>query len=226
MGDIHGQLQDLLHILDQNGLPNGKIKYCFNGDFVDRGEEGVEVLLILCALAVANKDSVVLNRGNHEDPRICTLYGFKEECVLKYDEALFIVVCSVFPALPLFTIVNKKVFIVHGGLFHTEKVSLNDLNKIPRCQSLQELNDEQNKSYLYESSDDLTDSQLCRFQKDLMLCSLWSDPIYESGCYINERGAGVLFGPDLASSFMRKNNLSMVIRSHQVFFIFSIESIC
>jgi hypothetical protein len=32
-----GQLQDLMHILDESGMPTAKQKYLFNGDFVDRG---------------------------------------------------------------------------------------------------------------------------------------------------------------------------------------------
>ena len=45
-----GQLEDLLHILDEAGLPSPTNKYIFNGDFVDRGPMGVEVMCILLAL--------------------------------------------------------------------------------------------------------------------------------------------------------------------------------
>lgn len=43
MGDIHGQLADLVHLMNHNGLPSPTNKYVFNGDFVDRGFQGVEV---------------------------------------------------------------------------------------------------------------------------------------------------------------------------------------
>lgn len=43
MGDIHGQLADLVHLMNHNGLPSETNKYIFNGDFVDRGVQGVEV---------------------------------------------------------------------------------------------------------------------------------------------------------------------------------------
>lgn len=39
VGDIHGQLEDLLHILDTCGSPNDKNFYIFNGDWVDRGNQ-------------------------------------------------------------------------------------------------------------------------------------------------------------------------------------------
>ena len=76
VGDIHGQLPDLLHILDESGMPSATNKYVFNGDFVDRGPHGVEVICILLALNAAMPDWVVLNRGNHEDHAICCVYGF------------------------------------------------------------------------------------------------------------------------------------------------------
>ena len=50
VGDTHGQLQDLLTIFDINGLPSAKNMYVFNGDFVDRGIYGCEIVLTLVAL--------------------------------------------------------------------------------------------------------------------------------------------------------------------------------
>lgn len=49
VGDIHGQLQDLFSIFTINGLPCPQNRYLFNGDFIDRGPNGAEVLLTLCA---------------------------------------------------------------------------------------------------------------------------------------------------------------------------------
>lgn len=58
VGDIHGQLADLLHILTASGLPSTHNKYIFNGDFVDRGEWGVEVMCILLTLFIARPGNV------------------------------------------------------------------------------------------------------------------------------------------------------------------------
>lgn len=81
VGDLHGQLADLMFILEDAGLPStvhfpspgsasthgrGQRKYVFNGDFVDRGSEGAEVTALLLALYCAFPGRVCLNRGNHE----------------------------------------------------------------------------------------------------------------------------------------------------------------
>jgi protein phosphatase len=44
VGDIHGNLQDLVRILRRRGLDS---TYVFLGDYVDRGDFSVEVILFL-----------------------------------------------------------------------------------------------------------------------------------------------------------------------------------
>ncbi len=57
-GDLHGQFFDLLYVLDINGPPSATNMYLFNGDFVDRGPNSVEVILTLFALQLAAPDHV------------------------------------------------------------------------------------------------------------------------------------------------------------------------
>jgi hypothetical protein len=64
VGDTHGQFQDLLFIFKNFGFPSAESPYLFNGDYVDRGSQGVEIVLALIALKIADPDSVFLNRGN------------------------------------------------------------------------------------------------------------------------------------------------------------------
>lgn len=54
-----GQLADLLHILDANGPPALENKYIFNGDFVDRGDWGIEVMCVLMALQIARPGEII-----------------------------------------------------------------------------------------------------------------------------------------------------------------------
>lgn len=52
VGDVHGQLHDVMHMLKLIGDP-GPQRYCvFNGDYVDRGAWGVETYLYLLAWKV------------------------------------------------------------------------------------------------------------------------------------------------------------------------------
>jgi serine/threonine-protein phosphatase with EF-hand domain len=214
VGDIHGQLYDLLHILDEAGMPSLKHKYVFNGDFVDRGPYGVEVMCILMALFNAFPESVVLNRGNHEDFPICCAYGFQVECYEKYNESTFGMFCEVFRQLPLFAIVNNGVLILHGGLFHNRDVRLCDLNEIDRTNfNLREASDPALlASHEPDSSAGLSRQEyLNLLQRD----ALWSDPQSRKGIDFNPRGAGISFGPDVVDAFLSRNNLKLVIRSHE-----------
>ena len=105
VGDLHGQLVDLAAVFEAaGGAPSHSNRYIFNGDFIDRGDAGVEVLAVLLSYALALPGSVHLNRGNHEDRLLCQAYSFRSELEEKYpDEAseLFKDVVAVFQALPL-----------------------------------------------------------------------------------------------------------------------------
>eukprot|EP01023_Acetabularia_acetabulum_P062475 TRINITY_DN7693_c0_g2_i9.p9 TRINITY_DN7693_c0_g2~~TRINITY_DN7693_c0_g2_i9.p9 ORF type:complete len:120 (-),score=31.65 TRINITY_DN7693_c0_g2_i9:616-975(-) len=46
--------------------------------------------------------------------------------------------------------------------------------------------------------------------------ALWSDPSEESGRNPSKRGVGVAFGKDVTKEFLRRNNLELIVRSHEV----------
>lgn len=52
VGDVHGQLHDLLFLLKDVGFPCEDRLFVFNGDYVDRGAWGLETFLILLAWKV------------------------------------------------------------------------------------------------------------------------------------------------------------------------------
>ncbi|CAM9374666.1 unnamed protein product, partial [Heterosigma akashiwo] len=210
VGDLHGQLQDLIYILEHSGFPSAKQKFIFNGDFVDRGPDGLEITLILLALQLADPTAVYLNRGNHEDYAICCVYGFQREVKEKYDELTFSMFVEMFRYLPLMTVVAQKVLVIHGGLFHRDGITFEDLNSIDRTDYTPKPTKEELdrvKSYPEEEK---------AFElKQLMRCALWSDPDPDFGVGHNPRGAGVLFGPDVTQTFLRETALDMVVRSHE-----------
>ena len=57
-----GQLADLLHILDTAGMPSVTNKYIFNGDFVDRGSQGVEVVTAILMLYLAVPGQLLITK--------------------------------------------------------------------------------------------------------------------------------------------------------------------
>jgi len=84
VGDTHGQLQDLFTIFQVNGLPSATNWYLFNGDFVDRGPRGCEILSTMLAFKILYPTCVFLNRGNHEARAQNAWMGFEEELLTKY----------------------------------------------------------------------------------------------------------------------------------------------
>ncbi|NXF77066.1 PPE2 phosphatase, partial [Sclerurus mexicanus] len=83
-GDLHGNLDDLLLIFSKNGLPSEQNCYVFNGDYVDRGKNSMEILIILFAFLLIYPNNLYLNRGNHEDYMMNLRYGFTKEVSKKY----------------------------------------------------------------------------------------------------------------------------------------------
>lgn len=211
VGDLHGQLSDLIYIFQESGLPTTNSKYIFNGDFVDRGLEGVEITLILLAFHVSLPGSVYLNRGNHEDYMIMCNYGFQEECSTKYNLATFGMVSEVFQHLPLMTVINDAVLVVHGGLFHDVDVKVSDMDSFVRCEF--SLLDIPEAGETLMGIDPKTNP--VEYHKQLQRDALWSDPCSAEGKNESSRGAGISFGPDVTATFLTNNGLSLVVRSHE-----------
>eukprot|EP01026_Neomeris_dumetosa_P076651 TRINITY_DN82482_c0_g1_i2.p1 TRINITY_DN82482_c0_g1~~TRINITY_DN82482_c0_g1_i2.p1 ORF type:complete len:504 (-),score=76.46 TRINITY_DN82482_c0_g1_i2:450-1961(-) len=189
-GDIHGQYYDLLNLFKINGLPSPENPYLFNGDFVDRGSFSVEVILTLLAFKVLYPEHMHLTRGNHESLSMNKMYGFEGEVKHKYNTTLFEVFRETFNWLPIAFVLNEKVIVLHGGLFSEDDVSLDDLRKIDRNREPPE--------------------------QGLMCEALWSDPSDEKGRNPSKRGVGLAFGTDITQDFLHRNNLQLIIRSHEV----------
>lgn len=96
-GDLHGDIFSLLEELKDlqvKGILDNYFRIIpdnawlvFLGDYVDRGQYGCEVIYTMMRLALANPDRVIAVRGNHEDIRVSSKYGFKNEINHKFGDA-------------------------------------------------------------------------------------------------------------------------------------------
>lgn len=203
-GDIHGQIAELLILFKTFGSPNHYVgdvelvSYVFNGDFVDRGPNSLEVITLLFCLKVAYPHKVFLIRGNHEDPSINSHYGFKQECKNRLGddcgEAIWKLFNQVFTFLPISALINQRILCLHGGIGGAIE-SIEQINKIPKP---------------------IVDTANSREVIDI----LWSDPAESDkivGVHANhQRGKSIVsFGSDRVRNFCEKNQIDLIIRSHQ-----------
>ncbi|KFV04490.1 Serine/threonine-protein phosphatase with EF-hands 1, partial [Tauraco erythrolophus] len=235
-GDLHGNLDDLLLIFYKNGLPSEQNRYVFNGDFVDRGKNSMEILIILFAFLLIYPNDLHLNRGNHEDYIMNLRYGFTKEVSKKYRDHGKQILCllrDVFSWLPLATIIDSKVLILHGGISDTTDLDfLNALERnkvrdhVPACYSIRAVRNAVSSSIQYTRIFPVSSEAghlnakprptllyICCLQ---ILDILWSDPRSQNGCTPNKRrGGGCCFGPDVTAKLFERYNLKMLIRSHE-----------
>jgi len=188
-GDIHGQYHDLLRLFEYGGFPPAS-NYLFLGDYVDRGKQSLEVIVLLFAYKVKFPENFFTLRGNHECASITRIYGFYDECKRRYNIKLWKTFCDVFNCLPACSLIDEKIICMHGGL----SPEISDMEQIRRI----------------TRPTDVPDNGL--------LCDLlWADPDKDiSGWCESDRGVSFVFGPDVVSSFLVKQDMDLVCRAHQV----------
>ena len=166
-------------------------------------------------------ENVFLLRGNHEDAMLAQAYGFYDELMHKFgkDDAswLWPGAYRVFASLPLAARTHEA-FVVHGGL-PTAQFDLDELAAMPPerrmypsvlpSHSADESQAEERDFSDQEDADDIW----------LMQGLLWSDPSDEE-CGVTPnlaRGdAGVVFGVDVSSQWLKRYGLKYLVRSHEV----------
>jgi serine/threonine-protein phosphatase PP1 catalytic subunit len=189
LGDIHGQFADLLKWFALS-IDVAQSNYLFLGDYVDRGRQSLEVIVLLLAMKVKRPENVFLLRGNHECSSITRIYGFYDECKRRFNIKLWKQFCDVFNCFPLAATINEHIFCCHGGISPSIR-HLDDIRRIAR-------------------PTDVPDSgPIC----DL----LWADPDKDvSDWQENDRGVSFTFGRDALAGFLKNHDLAMVVRAHQV----------
>ncbi|KAL3353079.1 hypothetical protein AABB24_020857 [Solanum stoloniferum] len=223
VGEVHGQLHDLLFLLRDVGFPSKDQYVVFNGDYVDKGAWGLETFFLLLAWKVLMPGRVFLLRGNHESKYCTAIYGVQKEVTTKYgDEGKHVYerCLGCFKELPLASIIGNRVYTAHGGVFRnisaipykraegkkSRKIVADRDSSDLRLGSLKEL--QKARRSVLDPSPDGTNV----IPGDVM----WSDPQMENGLSLNKgRGIGLKWGPDCTEDFLQKFNLKLIIRSHE-----------
>lgn len=188
-GDVHGQYYDLLRLLEYGGSAES-VNYLFLGDYVDRGKNSIECITLLFAYKVKFPENFFLLRGNHECQSINRLYGFYDECKRRFSIKLWKTFGDVFEYMPVSAVVDDRIICMHGGL-SPELKSLSQIKDITRPKAVPD----------------------CGLLCDL----LWADPNSEVSTWgDNDRGVSFTFGADVVRSFLKKHNLDLIVRAHQV----------
>jgi len=102
---------------------------------------------------------------------------------------------SVFEGLPIATVVDSKVFVMHGGLFRRKGVRLSHVAAVKRRRSIP--------------------VQSVSFQDTMFEDLMWSDPRPIQGSSQSDRGAGVFWGVDITQQFCKLNRIEFIVRSHE-----------
>ncbi|XP_036768764.2 serine/threonine-protein phosphatase with EF-hands 1 [Manis pentadactyla] len=228
-GDLHGKLDDLFLIFYKNGLPSENNPYVFNGDFVDRGKNSIEILMILFVSFLVYPNNLHLNRGNHEDFMMNFRYGFTNEVLHKYKlhgKKILQILEDLYTWLPIGTIIDNEILVVHGGI--SKSTDLNLLHHVERNKMKSVLmppvplgedhNTALGKKKVPQGvkTNESPSEQLTKREWEQVIDILWSDPRGRKGCYPNtSRGGGCYFGPDVTSQILNKYQLKMLIRSHE-----------
>ena len=205
VGDIHGDFDILKSVID-GFTKNDHINHLiFLGDIVDRGSQSIGCLNLLYALIIKYPERVHLVRGNHEAISVNSRYGFladirnfcdssetKEITLNNSLPELFVNYNRSFGTLPL-ALVHEgfRYFFVHGGI-PIEPISLKEINNLPKADLL--------------------------LSNPTIKQMLWNDPREEVENYsYSVRGDGIyVYGQEVINNFLKKNNLKMIIRAHEV----------
>jgi protein phosphatase len=197
VGDIHGDLESLVYILNDSGFikkadKKEDVMLIFLGDYGDRGEYSTEVYYVALKLKQQFPEKIVLMRGNHEGPEDLPVYPHDLSIQLQrrfseQGEAAYSCVRKLFDQLYNAVLVENRFVLIHGG-FPTRARSVDDLafahKTHPRETFLEEM--------------------------------LWNDPEETvSDAVPSPRGAGKLFGSSVTKTLLRMLEVNALVRGHE-----------
>ena len=214
-GNLYGIYTDLMRYFESYGNPSDNIQngdinvmqYIFLGDFCDRGNQSLEIILLLFALKIKYPDFIYIIRGHHEDIDINEHYGLGDECKEKLNEdiyndnSIFKNINQVFDFLPFGVLVDINILCIHSGLGSSID-TLDDISNIPRPIKVNK-----NPEKLIEINIlDLLYSEFDNEEDDLYCINTARDK--------NKKGFFINYGKKKLDEFTEKNNINLIISSH------------
>jgi protein phosphatase len=189
VGDLHGQVLDLIRILSHYRDPID-FTYLFLGDLVDRGQFSLETVILVYLLKVVFPTRVFIIRGNHEFSDICSRDGFLTQILSVYNFLIFQDAVDTFSYLPLVAQIGKDVLCLHGGIGPQVK-HVGVIRTLRR--------------------------PIDSFGNEKVDAIVWSDPSDRIAHFepSHTRGMGFLFGEAATDNFLRASNLKVLIRAHE-----------
>lgn len=189
VGDIHGQFNDLLRIFKLSGNPS-ETNFLFLGDYIDRGQQSLETIMLLLCFKIKYKDNFFMLRGNHESANVTKMYGFYDECKRRKSTKIWKCFIDVFNCLPLAATIQDKIFCIHGGI----SPDLNSMKQISNVVRPTDIPDE-----------------------GLITDLLWSDPDSNIPTWApSDRGVSYTFSKKNVLDFCAKFKFDLIIRGHMV----------
>ena len=170
--------------------------YIYFRDYVDRGPQSLECIVLLLVNKIAFPKMFNLLRGNHESIAINRTYGFYAELHDRFPEEeatiLWRAFNDLFAYLPLAALIHGRILCMHGGIGPGLN-SLDDIRDIKR--PLDEPN---------------TNNLAC----DL----LWADPMIDLNGFVpnSVRGVSVYFGENEVIKLCEKLKIDLIVRAHQM----------
>lgn len=173
---------------------------------------------------------VFLLRGNHESKYCTSVYGFENEVMVKYGDQgkqVYRKCLRCFEGLPLASIIADCIYTAHGGLFRSMNITPSKRSKGKKGQKI--VTNSNTSSLKLGSLEELSKARRTVLDPPWEGSNLipgdvlWSDPSLGLGLSPNEeRGIGLLWGPDCTEEFLKKNQFKVRHSSHlAAFFFFS-----